>query len=93
MVYTPECEQQLRNIKNNTRKYEILHTLNLGCSFIVLRELCNNQRPRCDIAWLHVTNHLYHGFPPSINITYTISIQRKTPTCHIVTDKLYFTRL
>ena len=42
--------------------YEILHTLNLDCSFITLREPCNNQRPRCDIAWLHVTNHLYHGF-------------------------------
>jgi hypothetical protein len=28
-----------------------------------LREPCNNQRPRWDIAWLHVTNHLYHGFP------------------------------
>jgi len=36
---------------------------NLGCSFITLRELCNNQWPRCDIAWLHVTKHLYHGFP------------------------------
>ena len=38
-------------------------SLNLGCSRITLRELCNNQRPRCDIGWLHVTNHLYHGFP------------------------------
>jgi hypothetical protein len=28
-----------------------------------LREPCNNQRPRCDIAWLHATNHIYHGFP------------------------------
>jgi hypothetical protein len=25
------------------------------------RKPCNNQRPRCDIEWLHVTNHLYHG--------------------------------
>ena len=32
-----------------------IHTLNLGCSLITLREPCNNQRPRCDIAWLHVT--------------------------------------
>ena len=32
-------------------------------SFITLREPCNNQRPRCEIAWLHVTNHLYHGCP------------------------------
>jgi len=35
----------------------MLHTLNMGCSFITLRQECNNQRPRCDIAWLHVTNH------------------------------------
>jgi len=21
------------------------------------------QRSRCDIAWRHVANHLYHGFP------------------------------
>ena len=27
------------------------------------REACNNQRHICDIAWLHTTNHLYHGFP------------------------------
>jgi hypothetical protein len=37
----------------------ILHTLNLECSFITLRKSCINQRPRCDIAWLHVTNHLW----------------------------------
>jgi hypothetical protein len=48
--------------RNNTYRYERLHTLNLGCSFITLREPCNNQWPRCDIAWLHVTNHLYQGF-------------------------------
>ena len=35
----------------------------MGYSFITLREPWNNQRPRCDIACLHVTNHLYHGFP------------------------------
>ena len=50
MVYIPECRQQLR------------HTLNLVCSFITLREPCNNQRPICDIVWIHVTNHLYHDF-------------------------------
>ena len=50
--------------------------LNLGC-FITLRDQCNNQQPRCDIAWLNVTNHLYqfselnHG----INITCTSLIQ------------------
>ena len=38
-------------------------TTSPGCSFITLRELCSNQRPRCDIAWLHVINHLYHSFP------------------------------
>ena len=47
---------------NNTRRYGILHTLNLGCSFITLREPCNNQRPRGDIAWLHATYHSYHDF-------------------------------
>jgi len=54
----------LQQIKQFIRhRYEILHTLNIGCSFITLREPCNNQRPRCDSAWLHVTTHLYHGFP------------------------------
>jgi hypothetical protein len=42
------------------RRYEILHTLNLGFNFITLRERCNNQRPRCDIELLHVTNNLHH---------------------------------
>ena len=32
----------------------MLHTLNLGCSFITLRDPCNNKLPRCDIAWLRV---------------------------------------
>jgi len=51
------------------KNYEIIHadtrycTLYLGCSFITLREPYNNQRPRCDIAWLHVTNYWYHSFP------------------------------
>ena len=39
MVYIQECKQQ------------ILYTLNLGCRFIILRDLCNNQRPRSDITW------------------------------------------
>ena len=52
-----------QELLNNTCRYEISHTLNLGCSFITLRESCNNQRPRCDIAWLLVTNQLYDGFP------------------------------
>jgi hypothetical protein len=30
----------------------ILHTLNLGCRFITLREPYNNQWPKCDIAGL-----------------------------------------
>ena len=42
--------------------YEIIHTLNQGCSCITLRGRCNNQQHRCDIAWFHATNHLYHGF-------------------------------
>ena len=58
MVYIPECKQQLRTMKYTCR-YEILHILNLGGSFITLGEQSNNQQPRCDITWLHVTNHLY----------------------------------
>ena len=50
-------------ICDNTRKCEILHTLSLGCNFITLKESYNNQRPKFDIAWLHITNHLYNGFP------------------------------
>ena len=41
---------------NNTRRNEISHTSDLGCCFITLSEMCNNQLPRCDIAWLHVTS-------------------------------------
>ena len=64
MVYIPECKQQLwRDRGKNTQRYEILHTLNMGSSFVTLRQPCNNLGPRCDIAWLHVTNHLYHDFP------------------------------
>jgi len=50
------------------KNYEIihadkrLHTFNLGCSLITLREPCNNQRPRCDIAWVQVTNHFIPQF-------------------------------
>jgi hypothetical protein len=36
----------------------------------ILRELCNNQRPRCDIRWVHATNHLYHGFPSLITMEF-----------------------
>ena len=56
MAYIPDY------IQPRTMKYEILHTLNLGSSFITLREQCNNQRPRCDIVWLHAKNNLYHAF-------------------------------
>ena len=41
------------------KNYEILHTLNLDCSYITLREPCNNQRPRCDIAWLKMLRIIY----------------------------------
>jgi hypothetical protein len=44
MVYIPECKQQLSNYEI-MHAYEILHTLNVDCSFITLRESCNNQRP------------------------------------------------
>ena len=58
MVYISDCK-----LRTNTRRYEIVYTLNLGFSFITLRVQCNNQQPRCDIAWLHVTNHLYQDVP------------------------------
>jgi hypothetical protein len=134
-IYLSEnvCKQQLLELFNNTPRYVILNTLNLGYSLINLREPYNMQRPnqrriqdfklggvlkqiapsggrceqfwgilceksrfyakksylfpisggrrpppppppppppldpplltRCDIAWLHVTNNLFHGFP------------------------------
>ena len=66
MVYIPECKQTRYItwfIYQNVNRHDILHTLNLGCSFINLGESCNIQRPRCDIACLRATIHLYHGFP------------------------------
>jgi hypothetical protein len=62
IVYIPECKQQLKTIKQSTQIQDIAHFKYLGCSFITLREPCNKQRPKCDIAWFRVTNHLYHGF-------------------------------
>ena len=38
----PECNQQLRTVCNNKRRYHILHTSNLGC-FATLRDPCNIQ--------------------------------------------------
>ena len=61
IVYIPECKQQLRTMKLYTLIRDIAH-LNLGCSFISFIEPCNIQRPICDIAWIHVTNHIYHDF-------------------------------
>jgi hypothetical protein len=40
VVYIPEW----RTIWNNTCSYEILNNLNLSCSFITLRDPCDNQR-------------------------------------------------
>jgi hypothetical protein len=48
----------MKSKKCNTRRYEILHTLNMGCSVITPS---NNKRPRCDIAWPHITNQLCYG--------------------------------
>ena len=42
MAYMPECKQQLRPIYNNKRRYDRLHTSNLGC-FVSLREPCNKE--------------------------------------------------
>jgi len=58
-----EAKAKNYEIIHAVTRYPLLYTLNLGCSNITLREPCNNQLPRCDIAWLHVTNHLYYGFP------------------------------
>jgi hypothetical protein len=49
---------------NNTRRYEMLPTLNLGCSFIILIETRNNQQPICDIALLN-KNKTSNIFPLS----------------------------
>ena len=35
---------------NNTCRCVILHTLNLGCSFITIREPCSNQQLKCVIT-------------------------------------------
>jgi hypothetical protein len=32
------------------------------CSFITLREPCNNQRPKCDFAWLHKRSFEFNCF-------------------------------
>ena len=34
----------------------------MGCSCITLRQPCNNQRPRCDITWVHVLQIIYTTF-------------------------------
>jgi hypothetical protein len=46
--------------------YKSFILLFLGCSFIILEEPCNNQRPKCDITWLHATTHLHNYFPSSM---------------------------
>jgi hypothetical protein len=66
---------------NITPRYKILHTLNLGCSCITLRQPCNNQRPKSDIA-----NHLYHGFPSK-------TIEREAKECNITARSLIIARL
>ena len=48
---------------------EILHNLKPDCSFITLREPCNNQRPRCDIASRSIASP-FNSKNRRINITY-----------------------
>ena len=55
--YTEVLQGGTISILTGRHVYNWMHTLNLGCSFITLREPCINQRPICDIGWLHVTNH------------------------------------
>ena len=38
-------------------------TLSIWAVFLLLLGAYNHQRPRCDSAWLHATNHLIHVFP------------------------------
>ena len=77
----------------------------MGCSFITLREPCNNQRPACDIAWLHVTGHLYHCFLSYIvkqshasivqqfnseNRGINITYQKSQKEAYAISNKTYF---
>ena len=64
LVYIQECKQQLRTMKYYTNTRYCTPKIRVVVLMVLLLSVpCNNQRPRCDIAWLHVTNHLYHGFP------------------------------
>jgi hypothetical protein len=68
----------------------------MGCSFITPSEPCNNKRPRCDIAWPHITNHLYHGcltfnsenVIEILHITFTHVLQ--IWKCFIIPNIIYF---
>ena len=55
---------------NISQRYEILYTLNLGCSFITLREPCNNQRPRCFKQWhtYSLFTYFFLTFQPLIGL-------------------------
>ena len=80
LVYMPECKQ------HNTRRYvwfglDRLHTLNLGCSCITLREPCNNQQSRCGIAWLHAQiMYTTHTFS-ELNVKQSNHIQKSWVVC------------
>jgi hypothetical protein len=61
MIYIPECKQQLRKeLRNNTQRYEILHTLNQGCNFITLSEpysqIAYNIIPEIPVPWFMWTD-------------------------------------
>ena len=49
-------------MKQYTQKRVIAH-FKSRLYFYYSQRAYNNNQPRCEIAWLHVTNHLYHGFP------------------------------
>jgi hypothetical protein len=41
LAYTPECKNVSNSYElwNNTLRYEILHTLNLSCSFYIINDI------------------------------------------------------
>ena len=60
LIFIQECKQQLKIMKWYTQIRDIAHFKNLDCNSITLREPCNNPLPRSDIAWLHVTIHVFN---------------------------------
>ena len=56
----------------------VFGSFDLFVIYISERKPCNNQRPRCDIEWLHVTNHLYHVSCSIVNSENVVYILQRT---------------